>query len=465
VRERPRLTATHFYLYATCEHRVRLELSGDPALQVPDTETQQALKAQGLAHEAAIAADRGYPRPEHGREDLQAAFEETLALMREGREGIYQGVLLADGGVGMPDLLIKCPGPSSLGDHHYTAGDVKISQQARSDQALQVAFYAHLLDRVQGVRPAHLFLLLGDGREAWFPTEEVGGAFDQALQDVAAVRDGKRPTEPFLKWACQACPWRGVCLPELETRDDLSRLPGMTPSRRSALRRAGIETVAALAAARAGTIATRSRLERCTLTPLIRQAVAMTSRRIVPLSLPPRPEGPPELLVTALENPRYPGHTLQLTVSFTDPAEGPKTAVFLAAAPEDEKALFEKTLTAFGRKPAVPVYHFGANAPAQIARMEARHGAGTTGLRALDRLIDVAPLVRRAAALPLTRYTLAEVAQATGYGGPAPPEEALLEAWKLLDGDADAPARLIAAAETEREALRHLLIWLRSRVP
>jgi uncharacterized protein len=371
VRERPRLTATHFYLYATCEHRVRLELFGDRGLLVEDTEAQRALKAHGLAHEVAIAAERGYPRPEHGRDDLDRAFQETLTLMREGREGIYQGVLLADGLVGMPDLLLKRPGSSALGDHHYTAGDVKISQQARSDQALQVAFYAHLLAQAQGVRPEHLFLLLGDGCEAWFPTEDVGGAFDQALQDLSALRDGARPTEPFLKWACQACPWRGVCLPELEARDDLSRLPSMTPSRRRALRRAGIETVTALAAGRADAIAERSGLERCTLAPLIRQAVAMATGRVVAISAPPRPEGPPELLVTTLENPRHPSHTLLLTVSFTDPAKGPKTAVFLAATPPDEKALYEKMLTAFGRKPSVPVYHYGAAATTQIARLEA----------------------------------------------------------------------------------------------
>jgi hypothetical protein len=76
-------------------------------------------------------------------------------------------------------------------------------------------------------------------------------------------------------------------------------------------------------------------------------------------------------------------------------------------------------------------------------------------------MIDVAPLVRRAAALPLTRYTLGEVARATGHGGPAPAEEAFLDAWKLLDGGADARARLLAAAEAERDALRHLLTWLR----
>jgi predicted RecB family nuclease len=461
VRERPRLTATHFYLYATCEHRVRLELFGDRGLLVADTEAQRTLKAHGLAHEAAIAAKRGYPRPAHGRDDLDRAFQETLALMREGREGIYQGVLLADGLVGMPDLLIKRPGASVLGDHHYTAGDVKISQRARSDQALQVAFYAHLLAEVQGVRPDHLFLLLGDGRETWFPTEEVGGAFDQAFQDLSALRDGTRGTEPFLMWACEACPWRGVCLPDLEARDDLSRLPGMTPSRRRALRRAGIETVAALAAGRADAIAKRSGLERCTLTPLIRQAVAMATDRAVPLSAPPRPEGPPELLVTALENPRHPGHTLLLTVSFTDPAEGPKTAVLLAATPTDEKALYEKMLTAFGRKPSLPVYHYGGAATTQIARLEARHGAGGAGLRALDRMIDLAPLVRRTAALPLTRYTLGEVARATGQRGPAPEEEAFLDAWKLLDGEAEARVRLVAAAEAERDALMHLLAWLR----
>ena len=457
----PSITATHVYLHATCEHRVQLDLCGDAGLRLPDTESGRALKARGIAHEAAIAAERRYPRPEHGREDLARAFEETLALMREGHEGIYQGVLLGDGLVGMPDLLIRQEGPSRLGGHHYTVGDVKISRRARSDQALQVAFYAHLLHLVQGRLPERLFLLLGDGREEWFAYEDVGGAFEQVLADLVGLREGRRTTEPFLKSACCVCPWRGVCLEEMETRGDLSLVPGMTPARRRALRRAGVESVTQLARAGPESIEARSGLEGPSLRLLIRRAQALASGEPVTIARLHPPPGPPELLVTAFENPSGDGHTVLLTISFTDPREGAKTASLWAEDPAGEKATYEKALVAFARKPDAPVYHHGPSVPALLARMEARHGAGDRGLAVLDRLIDVAPWVRRTAALPVNAYTLDATAKATGYAGPDLEGDILLDLFRLEEGDTGARERLAASAGAEREALRHLLGWLR----
>jgi predicted RecB family nuclease len=150
-----------------------------------------------------------------------------------------------------------------------------------------------------------------------------------------------------------------------------------------------------------------------------------------------------------------------LTVSFTDPREGPRTALLRAADPSDEKAIFERALVAFARKPDAPVYHHGPSVPSQLARMEARHGTGDRGLAVLDRLIDVAAWVRRAAALPVSAYTLEATARATGYEGPQPDGDVLPDVLRLAEGDAGAGERLLAAADAEREAIRHLLRWLR----
>ena len=456
------LTATHVYLYAQCEHRVQLELCGDPDQRLPDTEEERALKARGVAHEAAIAERLGYPRPSHGPEARERAFEETLALMRAGVEGIYQGVLLGKDLIGVPDLLLRQAGASKLGKHHYTVADVKISQRARADQALQVAFYAHLLEQTQGVLPAEVFLILGDGSREAIATADLEAVFSQVLDDVRAIRDGERQTDPFFQPACLRCPWRGRCLPALEARDDLSLLPGMTPARRRALARAAITTAAGLAEAGADRAAARSGLERRSLAPLVRQAEASAGGSPRPLAPGPRPGGPPELVVTAIENPENAGHTMLLTISLSDGKQGDRTAVLWAAAPADEKALFEKALVAFARRPHAPVFHFGRGAARQLARMESRYGSGSAGLHALHRMTDLAPLVRRAAALPVRRYGLAETAGATGYAGALPPEEMLPIVWRAAEGEGEAREALLSAAAAERQAIQHLLGWLRS---
>ncbi len=457
----PSLTATHFYLYAHCEHRVRLDLFGDPAARIADSDADRALKARGLLHEASIADATGYPRPAHGADNLERAFAETLTLMNEAQEGIYQGVLLADDLVGVPDLLVRLPGDSRLGSHHYTVGDVKLSRRARSDQALQVAFYAHLLETIQGVKPDRVFLVLGNQSKEWIPIEDLGGVFEQALVDLESLRRQERQTEPFFKTDCDGCPWRGVCVPALEASDDLSLLPGMTPSRRNALRGADVRSIEALAGAKPEALATEAGLETRTLIPLKRQAKALKQGKPIRLGASKPPEGPPALLVTAFDNPEGDGHTFLLTISFVDPAEEPRTAILWAENFADEKALYEKVLVAFARRPHAPVYHFGRAAPWQIARMEGRYGTGGAGLHALHRMGDMALLVRRGAALPVRRYGLGDCAGATGYKGAQPEREIFPLIWRLLEGEEEARDALLRAAQAEREATLHLLRWLR----
>lgn len=53
--------------------------------------------------------------------------------------------------------------------------------------------------------------------------------------------------KPEWKAECKDCPWRQVCRDELTEMDDISLLPGMTPSRSVKYRENGVETIADLA--------------------------------------------------------------------------------------------------------------------------------------------------------------------------------------------------------------------------
>lgn len=54
-------------------------------------------------------------------------------------------------------------------------------------------------------------------------------------------------SQPEWKPECKDCPWRQVCRDELTEMDDISLLPGMTPTRGAKYRSEGVETVADLA--------------------------------------------------------------------------------------------------------------------------------------------------------------------------------------------------------------------------
>ncbi|MCH7897306.1 MAG: hypothetical protein IH782_10555, partial [candidate division NC10 bacterium] len=86
-------------------------------------------------------------------------FTSTLELMRAGEDLINQGVLIAGDEQGIPDLLKKVSVPSALGDHSYIPIDIKSGKgyESNSNNAvkkiygIQLAFYARLLEAVQGV--------------------------------------------------------------------------------------------------------------------------------------------------------------------------------------------------------------------------------------------------------------------------------------------------------------------------
>lgn len=121
---------------------------------------------------------------------MQSCFELTLQAMRAGKDVIAQGVLIVPAGerahfLGITDLLIKVPNKpgevSSFGDgivrdYHYEVRDMKLSSDPAShklkDYIIQLLDYAHLLQKIQGVRPANISILKGNREILTYETEK-----------------------------------------------------------------------------------------------------------------------------------------------------------------------------------------------------------------------------------------------------------------------------------------------------
>lgn len=239
--------ATDLYLLAVCPHRIHLDRRGPSSEAADPSEATKLLMARGLAHEKDYSERLGWPSPEYPAGDFERGAEATLELMQQGVAGICQGVLREGRHLAIPDLLERATGPSRLGDFHYRPGDIKAGLEPRADQALQVAFAAHLLNDIQGVYPAEGYLILGDGRRNDFSLLDLRELLASALQRVESILDGIERSESFLCHACASCPWRNHCLPAFQSEDDLCLVDGMTPTRRRVLRREGISNVQELA--------------------------------------------------------------------------------------------------------------------------------------------------------------------------------------------------------------------------
>ena len=215
--------------------------------------TGQLLQRKGLEHEAAYLQqlkDEGKTVVEIPKDrNLQDRTNLTLEAMQSGADVIYQAVLFAPPWRGDADFLIKCNTHSNLGDFSYEVLDTKLARTAEPKHIMQLCVYSELLTDLQGLRPANMHLFLGDHEKYSFRVADffyyytrAKGRFEGYLQNVP---DDSYP-EPCSH--CNFCQWHDDCEARWEKDDHLSLVANIQRSQMDKLRKAGIRTVADLAA-------------------------------------------------------------------------------------------------------------------------------------------------------------------------------------------------------------------------
>lgn len=399
--------ATDLYELATCPHRLWLDHARPRDDRAEPDPATRCLVRRGEELEAETAAALGYPRPVFTPPDWEQGAAQTAALLRTGAPGLFQAVLLEHRHLAVADLLERDDSaPSALGPFHYVPGDIKAGLAPRSDQVLQVAYAGWLLGAVQGRRPEHGFLVLGDGRRERFPLAPLEHVLQAARTRVAAILDGAEETAPFYTADCARCRWSGVCLPALLGGADLSLVDGMTPTRRRVLVRAGVRTVDELAALDPAAWRARG-LPSLGIDGLVRQARALVLGRIDvagAVDLPPIDE--PALLVALERDPLDGG--APVLAAWRAPGVRAAT-VRLLATPGDGSAVVRELLghVAAGAR----LYHFGAETARGLEQLaEAAALPPADLVRLVDHAWDLSVSLRRGTAfLPVRRYVLEDV--------------------------------------------------------
>lgn len=85
--------------------------------------------------------------------------EDTLLAMKAGFDVIVQARFENSEWKGFPDILLKIPKPSNLGNWSYEVQDTKLSQHTRAGTILQLCFYSEFLDSIQGTSPELMYVV------------------------------------------------------------------------------------------------------------------------------------------------------------------------------------------------------------------------------------------------------------------------------------------------------------------
>lgn len=242
-----RITGTNLYSFAKCPRLAALDLSIDKKERREWHPWEEFSAKRGRDFEERYVATLGAEQPEYPERDFDAGARATLALMRQGVEWIHQGVLLGERRLGLPDLLHKVDGESAIGSHHYEVIDVKTSGRARGDQVLQVMFYTRLLAGVQQRMPERGGVLLKTEQTHMFAVADYQAIAADVESRVLALADDPSLARPFLQRGCETCHWSERCRGELEAKDDLSLVFGMSHGARAILEANGCDTPVELA--------------------------------------------------------------------------------------------------------------------------------------------------------------------------------------------------------------------------
>ncbi len=401
----PAITGTHVYTLPGCARRVALDMHGDRALRRDLRAEEELVLARGREHEERFVAGlAAWCEPRYDRADWERGAQQTREFLVAGVPGVLQGVLLGDDRLGIPDLLRREAGASVFGEHHYVVGDVKSSSRPRSDQLLQVVFYAEMLAELQQREPDYVYLVLKDGEERRYDWKPLRAALAEVVERIGELRAEPATTRPFLLRNCEGCRWSEVCLPELREARDLSLVNGMTAGLRSTLEAAGVATVEALAKAVVERLARRTHLEPAMLRRLRRAAEAAVAGQ--PLRERPGRTAAihPAAVVHLLTDP-FAERTLWIGIARRG-ERGGEPRIEEVVLPESEDAAFESFCDLVTR--VVPagwsLLHYGRALPDWFERHAVRRRAPWLE----ERFVDLARRLRGAASWPGPVFGLAE---------------------------------------------------------
>jgi predicted RecB family nuclease len=258
--------------HLACGHLTALDLealTGDRPKPKRDDPELEVLRRRGLEHETAYRSDlaaegldvRDIDEPGGGTgpgsgDDRLAALRrrerETVDAMATGADVVFQATFLDETEPvvwrGHADFLRRVDKASALGSHSYEPEDTKLARQVKPSAVLQLCHYAEQVERIQGVAPDHVHVVLGGRERATIRLREVDAYYRAARSRfLDAVTNERYDTYPLPVGHCAVCRWVETCEQRRADDDHLCRVAGLTREQAHKLEVAGVATLTALA--------------------------------------------------------------------------------------------------------------------------------------------------------------------------------------------------------------------------
>jgi len=438
------VSVTDLVGHLACEHLSVLDFAAlDGSLRKPvrDDPELEVLQRRGLEHEAAYLAslaDAGLSVVEitEPADDvdrlvaLRRREANTVATMRAGIDVVFQATFLDETADvawrGHADFLRKVEHPSALGDYSYEPEDTKLARHVKPSAILQLCHYAEQVERIQGVAPEQIHVVLGGRHRESVRLADVAAYHRVARARFLAALAEQRVTYPLPVEHCSVCRWVEGCEQRREDDDHLCRVATLTREQAHKLETAGVGTLASLAAS-PDTLAV-SGIGTATLARLRQQARLQAARKtgqappvelIIPVEadrgLAALPEPDPGDLFYDIEGDPYVASAGIEYLHGVGRVEGDRfefQALWAHTAAQERRA-FEELIDLIVEQrrlyPLMHVYHYAPYEPNALGRLMGRYGTREAELDDLLRggvFVDLYRVVRQGLVIGSPSYSL-----------------------------------------------------------
>ena len=250
-------SASDLMAFSGCRHRTALDrLHLETRMEkAGDDDYALLLQKMGLEHERAYLENLREQGLQISEIADGADISEQVRLTREalhsGADIVYQPVFLSGQWLGKADFLFRVDIPSDLGSYSYEVADTKLAKKPKPYFLVQLCLYSELLARLQGRMAEKCKVILGDQSIASFKVASFIHYYKRLKLQFEGLASDPAGTNPEPCAACDLCHWRERCGQEWRDADHLSQVANVSRGQRKQLIERGIDTVAALATAKA----------------------------------------------------------------------------------------------------------------------------------------------------------------------------------------------------------------------
>jgi uncharacterized protein len=443
------LSATDVANHLSCRHLTSLNLAlakrllEEPAWENPHL---RILRERGLEHERAYIESlrqQGRTVADLSQVPEGAAVHATRTEMTRGTDVIVQGRLASDGWQGLPDVMLRVPKPSRLGEWSYEVVDCKLARETKAETILQLSLYSELLGQEQGLEPEFLHVIKPGANfqpESWRVASYAAyfRVVKRALVGAVASFRSTDDTHPDPVSHCDICRWWRRCDGQLRQEDSIAFVAGASKLQRKELAARDIVTLEQLAHVPLPIPFNPDRGSRESYTRIREQARIQLDGRIARAprhqllqviagkGLSRLPEPSVGDVFFDIEGDPYAGEGgleyLFGQVEQDDQNRSHYTATW-ALNRTEEKAAYEQFVDSvkarLERFPQMRVYHFGAYEPSAIKRLMLRYASREDEVDSLLRggtFVDLHSIVKQSLIASVEQYSLKDLEPFCNYG-------------------------------------------------